>query len=86
MWILKNSKDLLENFKSRSFSTISSICTFDFSTLYTTLPHDKLKSRLKELIHKAFDNSRYFVVLGYKENMTRIEKAKNFSTLTFAIS
>ena len=65
MWILKNSKDLLENFKSRSFSKISSICTFDFSTLYTTLPHDKLKSRLKELIHKAFDNSRDFVILGY---------------------
>jgi hypothetical protein len=40
--------------KSRSFSQVSSIKTFDFSTLYTTLPHDKLKTRLKETIHKAF--------------------------------
>jgi hypothetical protein len=48
MWILKNSKDLLDNLKSRSFSQVSSIKTFDFSTLYTTLPHDKLKTRLKE--------------------------------------
>jgi hypothetical protein len=53
MWILKNSKDLLDNLKSRSFSQVFSIKTFDFSTLYTTLPHDKLKTRLKETIHKA---------------------------------
>jgi hypothetical protein len=50
MWILKNSKDLLDNLKSRSFSQVFSIKTFDFSTLYTTLPHDKLKTRLKETI------------------------------------
>ena len=59
MWILKNSKDLLDNLKSRSFSQVSSIKTFDFSTLYTTLPHDKLKSRLKETIHKAFSHRNY---------------------------
>jgi hypothetical protein len=57
MWILKNSKDLLENLKSRSFSQLSSINTFDFSTQYTTLPHDKLKTCLKETIHKAFSQS-----------------------------
>ena len=44
MWILKNSKDILDNFKSRSFSQVSSIKTFDFSTRYTTLLHDKLKT------------------------------------------
>jgi hypothetical protein len=32
---------------------------FDFSTLYTTLPHDKLKTRLKETIHKAFSHRNY---------------------------
>ena len=59
MWILKNSKDLLDNLKSRFFSQVSSIKTFDFSTLYTTLPHDKLESRLKETIHKAFSHRNY---------------------------
>jgi hypothetical protein len=29
MWILKNSKDLLDNLQSRSFSQVSSIKTFD---------------------------------------------------------
>jgi hypothetical protein len=68
MWILKNSKDLLDNLESRSFSHVSSINTFDFSTLYTTLPHDKIKTRLKETIHKAFSRRIYgstFVLLGY---------------------
>jgi hypothetical protein len=44
------------NLKSRSFSQVSSIKTFDFSTLYTTLQHDKLKTRLKETIDKAFSH------------------------------
>ena len=39
MWIQKNSKDLLEYIQSRSLSSCNSIKTFDFSTLYTTIPH-----------------------------------------------
>ena len=81
MWILKNSKDLLDNLKSRSFSHVSSIITFDFSTLYTTLQHDKLKTRLKETIHKAFSYRKYgskFVVLGYNSTYfsNKIQKVK----------
>ena len=56
--------------KSRSFSQVSSIKTFDFSTLYTTLPNDKLKTRLKETIHKAFSHRNYgskFVVFSMLE-------------------
>jgi hypothetical protein len=60
---LKNSKDLLDNLKSRSFSQVSSIKTFDFSTLYTTLPHDKLKTRLKETIHKEVDDPAMYLSL-----------------------
>jgi len=81
MWILKNSKDLLDNLKPRSFSQVSSIKTYDFSTLYTTLPHDKLKPRLKETIHKAFshrNNGSNFVVLGYNSTYfsNKIQKGK----------
>jgi hypothetical protein len=56
------------NLKSRSFSKASSINTFDFSTLYTILPHDKLKTSLKETIHKAFshrNDGSTFVVAMY---------------------
>jgi hypothetical protein len=54
MWILKNSKDLLEYIQSRSLSSYNSTKTFDFSTFYTTIPHSKLKDRLRELVQLCF--------------------------------
>ena len=51
MWILKNSKELLENLKAQSLHSVNSITSFDFSTLYTTIPHDKLKSKSKSIIN-----------------------------------
>ena len=70
MWILKNSKDLLDNLKSPLLRNISSVKTYDFSTLYTTIPHSDLKACLKHLIYQCFFNKngkrRYkFMVLGY---------------------
>ena len=32
----------------------TSIQTFDFSTLYTSIPHDLLKSRMNNIINNAF--------------------------------
>ena len=68
MWILKNSKDLLEYIQSRSLSSCNSIKTFNFSTLYTTIPHSKLKNKLRELVQLCFikknDQRRYkYIVL-----------------------
>ena len=34
--------------------TAKSVQTFDFSTLYTSIPHDLLKSRISNLVHNAF--------------------------------
>ena len=72
MWILKNSKELLENVKAQSLHSVNSIKSFDFSTLYTTIPHDKLKSKLKEIINQCFlhkNGNCHFqvVVIGYKD-------------------
>ena len=50
----KNSKDLLSNLSSPSLSQVNSIKTYDFSTLYTNIPHDDLKNRLKDLIFQCF--------------------------------
>ena len=63
MWFLKNSKDLLEDIQSRSHFFCNSIKTFDFSALYTTIPHSKLKDKLRELVQLGFiiknDQCRY---------------------------
>ena len=69
MWILKNSKELLDHLKSPNFNLVTNIKSFDFSTLYTTIPHQKLKSRLATIIRNSFlhknGNRRYkYFVLG----------------------
>ena len=72
MWILKNSNELLEKLKAQSLQSVNSIKSFDFSILYTTIPHDKLKSELKAIINQCFfhknGNRRFqYVVIGYKD-------------------
>ena len=69
MWILKNSKELLDHLKSPNFNLITNIKSFDFSTLYTSIPHQKLKSRIATIIRNSFlhknGNRRYkYLVLG----------------------
>ena len=54
MWIMKNAKDLLKYIQCRSLSSCNSIKTFDFSTLYTTIPPSKLKDKLRELVQLCF--------------------------------
>jgi len=58
MWILKNSKDLLEYIQSRPLSSSNNIKAFDLSTLYTTIPHSRLKDRLRELVQLCFIKKR----------------------------
>ena len=69
MWILK---ELLENLKTRYLHSVNSIKSFDFSSLYTTTPHDKLKSKLKEIINQCFFHKNgscrfQYVIIGCKE-------------------
>ena len=43
-WSIKSSDEVLSKLKSRGFHA-SSLSTYDFSTLYTTLPHDLIKKK-----------------------------------------
>ena len=54
MWILKNSTSLLSSLDQLDVHTATLVQTFDFSTLYTSIPHDLLKSRISNLVHNAF--------------------------------
>ena len=54
MWILKNSTNLMSSFSHLGVRKATSIQTFDFSTLYTSIPHDLLKSRMNSIINNAF--------------------------------
>ena len=49
----KNSCEVLNKLKSRGFRA-SSLSTYDFSTLYTTLSHNLIKDKLMDLIERTF--------------------------------
>ena len=59
-WSIKNSNDVLNKFKSINFQA-SKLSTYDFSTLYTTLPHHLIKDKLIDLINRTFirENTQY---------------------------
>ena len=85
MWILKNSKCLLENLRPGVLQTISCVKSYDFSTLYTTIPHSKLKSRLKDLILTCFFNKngkRRYKYLVVNDKMKKTYFVKEHSDCT----
>ena len=47
-WSIKNSGEVLSKLKSRGFRA-PSLSTYDFSTVYTTLPHNLIKEKLLDL-------------------------------------
>ena len=100
MWILTNSKELLEILKSRSLSSVTSIKSYDFSTLYTTIPHAKLKSRFKQIIYNSFfckkngrrrykyiviNNSRCYFVINHSDAKQKYTEDDIVNMLDFLI-
>ena len=53
-WILKNSTNLLSPLGHLRVRRATSIQTFHFSTLYTSIPHDLFKSHMNNVINNAF--------------------------------
>ena len=53
----KNSNEVLNKFKSKGFKA-SKLSTYDFSTLYTKLPHHLIKDKLIVLIERTFSRAK----------------------------
>ena len=54
MWILESYTNLLSSLAHLGVRKATSIQTLDFSTLFTSIPHDLLKSRMNNIINNAF--------------------------------
>lgn len=52
-WSIKNSSEVLTKLKDRDFRA-SSLSTYNFSTLYTTLLHHLIKEKLFDLVERIF--------------------------------
>ena len=60
-WSIKNSCEVLNKLKSRGFRA-SSLSTYDFSTLYTTLPRNLIKDKLVDLIERTFQREGFLYI------------------------
>ena len=67
MWIINNSGQVHECIASSNHkSDCHNIRTYDFSTLYTSIPHSKLKERMAQVIRDAFEISGKSFISVYK--------------------
>ena len=73
MWIIQNSVELQDTLNSKG----RNLATYDFSTLYTSIPHDKLKEHLNRIVTRAFKgmNKKYIVLSRYSAKWaTKVSK------------
>ena len=69
MWIIKNSfsvHKIIASFNKKK--NCKNIKTYDFSTLYTSIPHKKLLDKLKWVINKAFLSSNKKFISVYNSS------------------
>ena len=52
-WSIKHSSEVLSKLKDRGFQA-TTLSTYDFSTLYTTLLHNLIKEKLLDFIERTF--------------------------------
>ena len=78
MWIADNSFPVLETIShiNRS-SKAKDIATYDFSTLYTSIPHKALKSALRGCIERAYKGGfgKYLIVHGKTASWSKKPKS-----------
>ena len=66
-WSIKNSCEVLNKLKPRGFRA-SSLSTYDFSTLYTTLLHNLIKDKLVDLIERTFQREGSLYIASNDRN------------------
>ena len=70
--------EILYKLKSKGFLA-SSVSTYDFSTLYTTLPHNLIKEKLTELIEQTFNREgSLYLACNEKRAFFTSEQPKRF--------
>ena len=78
-WIIQNTKPIIQSINDlNKRNAAKSISTFDFSTLYTKIPHDKLKQVLNEIIDFAFKGGtkEFIKVYNSTANWTKTSSRK----------
>ena len=62
--------------KSNEQKNVENIATYDFSTLYTNIPHDKLKTRMADVISTTYEGSGKTYISVYSTSASFVNKHK----------
>ena len=84
-WPITQSGEVLSKLKdSRGFQA-SRLSTYDFSTLYTTLPHNLIKEKLLDLIERTFykKEGKLYLACNYKKSF--YTSADHYRDITFGL-
>ena len=83
MWIINNSLDVLHILDEKQLS-LKKVTTWDFSTLYTSLPHAKLKLQLHDLLERVFTTrgKSFIATNSYYTFWTNDRKSTRYTYLT----
>ena len=90
-WSIKNSGEELSKLKTRCFCE-TSLSTYDFSTLYTPLPHNLIKEKHLALIEHAFkkfyknEGTLYLACSDKKAFFTSTDQDINFSLVRMYVT
>ena len=78
-WSIKNSGEILNKLKARDFNA-TSLSTYDFSTLDTTLPHNLIKYKLIDLIERSFQREGSpYLACNDRNAFFTLEKPKKYN-------
>ena len=76
-WPIKNSGEVLSRLKDIGYQA-TSLSTYDFSTLYTALPHNLIKEKLLDLIERTFYKKEGKLYLAYNDKKAFFTSADHY--------
>ena len=77
-WSIKNSSEVIEKLRLRNFQG-SQVSSFDFSTLYTSLPHDLIKDKVLSLVEWCFNRESNGVSTESQKRTSVLQIRRDFS-------
>ena len=81
-WSIKNSSEVIGKLRLRNFQG-SPISSFDFSTLYTSLPHDLIKAKVLSLVKWCFNReSKTYLCITDKAGFFSNKKYDSYTCWT----
>ena len=84
-WPIKNSGEVLSKLKDIGYQA-TSLSTYDFSTLYTTLPHNLIKEKLLDLIERTFYKKEGELYLACNDKKAFFTSKDHYKVSTLVLS